>query len=201
MKKFTLSIIMLLIAATTFAGIHLGVKLGYNANKLSTSLDSISSQFKSGLHIGAFMRIGKRVYFGPEVYYCLQGAEYVYDAPLESDSWTQKLTIGTIDVPLNVGFRIINNNKFNLRIMAGPMASFVVNSKITDTGSLTDPITQADLKTTNWYIQAGAGMDLWFLTLDLRYQAGLNEMIEDVGDLNFNTKNQLFVVSLGFKIF
>jgi hypothetical protein len=191
----------LLISGVTFAEIHLGVKLGYNANKLSTSLDSISSQLKSGLHIGAFMRIGKRVYFGPEVYYCLQGAEYVYDAPLESDSWTQKLNIGTIDVPLNVGFRIINNKKFNLRIMAGPMASFVVNSKITSTGTLTDPITDADLKTTNWYIQAGAGLDLWFLTLDLRYQAGLNEMIEKVGDWNYNTKNQLFVVSLGFKIF
>jgi hypothetical protein len=201
MKKFTLFIVMLLIAGTTSAGVHFGIKLGYNGNKLSTNLDSISSQFKSGLHIGAFARIGKRVYFGPELYYSLQGAEYVFDAPLEADSWTQKLTIGTLDVPLNVGFRIINNNKFNLRIMAGPMASFVVNSKIKSTGTITDPITKASLNTVNWYIQAGAGMDLWFVTLDIRYQAGLNQMIEQVGTWNFDTRNNVFVVSLGFKIF
>jgi hypothetical protein len=201
MKKVILILAMLMLAGATHAGIDLGIKVGYNGNKLSTNLDSISDQFKSGFHIGVFTRFGNRVYVGPEIYYTIQGAEYAYNDPLNKDSWSQKLNIGTLDIPVNVGFRIINNDKLNLRIMAGPMASFVVNSKITELDDVTGPITEADLKTTNWYIQAGAGLDVWFLTLDIRYQAGLNEMIEQVENWNFNTQNNAFVVSLGFKIF
>ncbi len=201
MKKITLFLLLALIASTTFGKINFGIKIGYNGNKLSTSLDSISSQFKSGMHFGVFARIGKRFYFGPELYYTLQGAEYAYNDPLSSNSWTQKLTIGTLDVPLNVGFRIVNNDHFNLRIMAGPMMSFVVNSKIKDLGDVTGPITSASLNTANWYVQAGAGVDIWFITLDVRYQAGLNEMIKQVESWNFNTKSNLVSVSLGFKIF
>lgn len=200
MKKITLFIVLLLIAGTTFGKINFGIKLGYNGNKLQTSLDSVSSQFKSGLHFGVFARIGKRVYFGPELYYTIQGAEYAYKDPLSVNSWSQKVAIGTLDVPLNVGFRIINNDHFNLRIMAGPMMSFVVNSKIKDVEGA-GPITDASLKTANWYIQAGAGVDIWFLTLDVRYQGGLNEMISQVESWNFNTKNSAVAVSLGFKIF
>lgn len=201
MKKIVLFIALLLVAGTTFGKINFGIKIGYNGNKLSTSLDSITDQFKSGMHFGVFARIGKRVYFGPELYYTLQGAEYAYNDPLNKASWTQKLTIGTLDVPLNVGFRIINNDHFNLRIMAGPMMSFVVNSKIKNLEDVTGPITSASLKTTNWYVQAGLGADIWFVTLDVRYQAGLNEMIQQVENWNFNTKNNMFTVSLGFKIF
>ena len=201
MKKLTLFVVLLLIAGTTFGKINFGIKLGYNGNKLSTSLDSITDQFKSGFHFGVFTRFGKRVYFGPELYYTFQGAEYAYQDPLNKESWTQKLTIGTLDLPLNIGFRIINNDHFNLRIMAGPMASFVVNSKIKDLETFSGPITDASLKTTNWYIQAGLGADIWFVTLDARYQAGLNEMIQEVQDWSFNTRNNAFVFSLGFKIF
>ena len=91
--------------------------------------------------------------------------------------------------------------------MVGPEASFVVNSKVENI-NLTGPLDKADLRTTNWFIQAGTGIDLLFLTLDLRYQTGLNSLISDVGNpangyttpYPVNSKSNLFVVSLGFKI-
>jgi len=90
--------------------------------------------------------------------------------------------------------------------MAGPVASFVVNKKITEKGSVTGPLTTSSINTANWYIQAGAGVDLWFLSLDVRYQIPLNQTIKGVVDSkgvtwNFDSKNQVWIVSLGFKIF
>ena len=70
--------------------------------------------------------------------------------------------------------------------------------------SVSGPIHKASISNANWYIQAGAGVDVWFFTLDIRYQVGLNKIIKDVSydgkNINFNTSNNVWVVSLGFKI-
>ncbi len=188
----------------TFAQFDFGLKLGYNASKLSTNLDSIKSSMNSGFHVGAFARIGKRVHLQPEFYYTLSGATFENLGLNTVNDWKQKVTVGTLDIPVLVGFTIINSGIFKWRIMVGPEVSFVVNSKIEDV-SLTGPIEKSSLNTTNWYIQAGTGIDVLFLTLDIRYQAGLNSLINDVtgndGEVYpVNSKGNLFVVSVGFKI-
>jgi len=200
-------ILLLLVSSMTFAGLDFGVKVGYNASKLSTSIDSVSSQFKSGFHIGAFLRVGGRFYVQPKFYYSLQGAEYLFNDPTNTGQWKQKLTIGSLDIPVLVGFKFLKSGFINVRIMAGPVASFVVNKSIKEEGanSITGPLTKSSIKNANWYIQAGAGVDLWFVNLDIRYQIPLNQTISSVVDSNgitwnFDSKNQVWVVSLGFKI-
>jgi hypothetical protein len=47
-------------------------------------------------------------------------------------------------------------------------------------------------------IQAGGGVDLGNLTLDLRYEAGLSNISESE---KYNQKQNLFHLSLGFKLF
>lgn len=188
----------------TFAQFALGLKAGYNASKLSTDLDSIKSSVKSGFHIGAFARIGKRVHLQPEFYYTMSGATFENIGLNTVNDWKQKVTVGTLDIPVLLGISIIESKILKWRIMAGPQASFVVNSKIEDV-SLSGPIEKSNLKTTTWFIQAGTGLDVLFMTLDIRYQAGLSSLITDVtgNDGNVypvNSKGNMFVVSLGFKI-
>jgi hypothetical protein len=181
-----------------------GLKLGYNASKLSTDLDSIKSSFGSGFHAGAFFRIGKRVHLQPEIYYTLSASSVENQGTNTLNNWEQKITVGSLDIPVLVGINIIQSKLIKWRIMAGPEVSFVVNSKIKDV-SLTGPVENSNINTTNWYIQAGTGIDILFLTLDLRYQAGLNSIINDVTASDnkvypVNSKGNLFVVSLGFKL-
>jgi len=181
-----------------------GLKLGYTASKLSTNLDSIKSSMSSGFHVGAFVRFGKRVLLQPEFYYNLSGATFENLGAGTLDDWKQKVTIGSLDIPVLIGFSIIESKSFRWRIMVGPEVSFLVNSKIEDI-NLTGPIEKSDLRTTSWFLQAGTGVDFLFLTLDVRYQAGLNSLISDVTGKNgvvypVNSKGNLVVVSLGFKI-
>jgi hypothetical protein len=205
MKKTVLLFFVLLFSAgVTFGQFSFGLKVGYNASKLHTTLDSIKSSFNSGLHFGAFFRFGKKFYVQPEAYYTLQGGIFENNVANTASNWKQRITVGTLDIPLLVGFKIIDLKIVNWRILAGPMVSFVVNSKIGEMTSVTGPIEKSDISKLNWYVQAGTGVDVLFLTLDIRYQIGLNQMISSAQgtgiQYSFNATNNMWVVSLGFKI-
>ncbi|MEI7499571.1 MAG: porin family protein [Bacteroidota bacterium] len=197
MKKLILFLLILLSAQLMYGKFHLGIKVGYNASKLSINIDTVTSSFKSGFQFGAFARIGNRFYVQPEVYYTTQGGVFTSNI----SNWKQNVKIGSIDVPLLLGFQIIKGDFANLRILAGPAASFVVNKSISEGGTSTGPLTSGNLKSVNWSIQAGAGVDVWMLTLDVRYQIGLNQLIQNVQDYKFESKNNVWVISLGIKIF
>jgi hypothetical protein len=204
MKKIILALVLILAISSgkeSFGQLNLkiGPKVGFNASQLHTNLDSVSSQFKSGFQLGIFVRLGKKVYLQPELYYTTKGG--VFESNVSN--WKQNIKIGSLDVPVLVGVSFINSELLNIRILAGPVASFVVNKSIEEENGITGPVEKADIKTANWYIQAGAGIDLWKFTLDIRYQIGLNKIISDVTysnqTVNFNTSNNVWVVSLGFK--
>jgi hypothetical protein len=196
MKKILLIVVIaFFVTELSYGQFALGIKLGYNASKLSTDLDSISSSFNSGFHVGVFSRFGKRLYLAPELQYTLSGST------LSTNEWKQKVTIGSVDVPVLVGFKIIHSDLITWRIELGPQASFLVNSKIKDINSVAGPINDASLNNVNWYVLAGTGIDILFLKLDVRYQYGLNQLIQDAGAYQLDTKGQMIVVSLGWKIF
>ena len=207
MKKiFILLFVLFLSAEVSYGQFVFGLKLGYNASKLSSNVDSLTPSYNSGFHAGAFFRFGKRIYLQPEVYYTFSGGTFQNDVLGTVNDWKQKVSIGTLDVPVLVGFKIINSKIVKWRIFVGPEVSFLVNSKVTneDTG----PIKSSDINTVNWYGQAGTGIDILFITFDVRYQFGLNNMINDVtGTVGstqttypINSKNNMFLISLGFKI-
>jgi hypothetical protein len=209
MKKIIILLLVLFVSSeVSFGKINFGLKIGYNASKLSSDLDSIKASFNSGFHAGIFMRIGGRVYLQPEAYYTLSGGTFTGDMKNTVENWKQKVTIGSLDVPVLVGFKIINSKLLTWRIFVGPEVSFVVNSKVKDV-TLTGPIETSDINTVNWYGQAGTGIDLWFLNLDVRYQFGFNSIINDVTQTigttptsyPVNSMNNMFLVSVGFKIF
>jgi hypothetical protein len=202
MKKISLLIILVLSSGVMFGQLKFGPKLGYNASTLTTNLDTIQTSYKSGFQFGAFVRFGDRFYLQPELYYSTHGGVFQKDSA--NSYWKQSINIGSVDIPVLIGFKILNTEHVNLRVMAGPALSFVVNKKITNTGDLTGPIEKADINSVNWYIQAGGGIDIWMFTLDVRYQIGLNKIIKEVnyegGSVNFNTANNVWIVSLGLKI-
>jgi hypothetical protein len=203
MKKITLLLLLAFFAADfSYGQFALGVKLGYNANKLSTDIDTIKSQFNSGFHVGVWSRFGKRFYVAPELQYTMSGAIFSSESNIPNTSdWKQKITIGTMDIPVVVGFKIIHSDFLTWRIELGPQASFTVNKKIKEQTSVTGPITESSVSDMSWYVLGGTGIDFLFMKFDVRYQYGLNALIKDVGAQQLDAKNQMWVISLGFKIF
>ncbi len=200
MKKLLLILFVLASGLTLKAqsSFSLGPKIGFNSNTLTDNRDSIQSSIKNSFQVGAFVRMGSKVYFQPELnYQVMKGSMHKV---LGITVLSQDYTLKTIKIPALIGVKLINKSGLNLRVMAGPAFTFITNKKLTPPSINTLwPIQSVDdLKNSNWSIQAGAGLDILFLTLDLRYEIGLANMYG--GDSGFNVKDNTFNISLGFKL-
>ncbi len=197
MKRTLILFIAFFAAASIHAQFHLGPKIGYNTSRLSTDFDDIKEDVKHNFQIGAFARFGKKLYLQPEVYYATSGGSL----KLEGTSIEEEIKLKNIVVPALVGFHLINAKVINLRIFAGPVANFIIDKSVEADDLVTDPLQDSNFKNVSWGLDVGAGVDVFFLTLDLRYELGLNNLyIPDAGDSEQKMKSNLFVVSLGFKI-
>jgi hypothetical protein len=198
MKRILIIFLLLVMYSITGAqvpGFSIGPKIGFNSNRFTTEFDSIRSDPNGAFQFGAFIRLGKKIYFQPEVNYVVKGGKINIDG-----LGNQEVKLKSITIPLLVGIRPINAGVFNIRFMAGPTMSFISEKTLKPSVIISSwPIKSVDdIKGTIWSFQMGGGLDLFFLTLDLRYELGIDNIYS--GDSNFSLKNNLFNVSLGVKL-
>lgn len=197
MKKLTIILLLAVFALTGKAQsplFELGLKAGVNTSKISTNRSDYTSNLtpKALNHylFGAFARFNfGPVYIQPEAYYNSKGGEV---NTTNGTSTVNSFNLKTIDVPALVGFKIIDQKPFNLRVMAGPVFSFATSKSVDGTGVFT----KDNIKNNFFGWQYGAGIDFLFLTLDLRGESHASNLYASP---DFNTKNTNFIVSLGIK--
>jgi hypothetical protein len=199
MQKVLIAILLIAFGVVVKAqGIFsLGPKIGYNSNTLTDNLDSVQSGIKNSFQIGMFMRVGSKVYFQPEANY--QVVTSTLDKGTGSSAQSQEITVQSLKIPALIGIKLINRDPFNLRILAGPAYTFALNKKL-DPQHMSElwPIQSADdIKNSVWSVQMGAGLDVLFMTLDVRYELGIDNIYN--GSSDFQLKNNMFNISLGIK--
>jgi hypothetical protein len=196
MKKSLIVIIIALFGTTAMAQIpnfSIGPKAGATFSKITSDEDQIKEEMKSSLHFGAFVRLGNKIYVQPEVLFMNRQGEFSAGNIAGS---SKSIHLKTLDIPVLIGGKIIGSDAFNLRVMAGPVASLALNKDVSSEnwGSV---ITEDDIRSANWGLQLGAGIDVLMLTFDLRYEYGISNFSKEDG---LTLKNNMFVVSLGWKI-
>lgn len=198
MKKLTVLFLAILVSGGVYAQLpSFGIKVGATASSINTT--DLSSSYDSenllGYQIGAFVRIKSgKLYLQPEVVYNHRSTELA-----SFEGGNLDFDIGTIDVPVLIGFKLIDAKVFNIRAFVGPEASFATSKNYTyESGFKGDPINLDDFNDLSWYVQAGVGVDLLFLTFDIRYEKGLTNLIDDY-NADGSFKNNVFVFSLGLK--
>lgn len=186
-------------ASAQLPAFTIGPKIGYNSNSLSFKSDSISAGLQEAFQFGLFARIGSKIYLQPEINYQVKGGIFQGDAGSAFSS--QEMVLKTVNIPVLMGVRFIHAGPMNLRVMGGPTLSFVVDKYLE--APYRDkiwPVQSADdIKKALWSVQVGGGMDIFFLTLDVRYEMGWNNMY--AGTDNFKLRDNIFNVSLGLKLF
>ncbi|MBK6963280.1 MAG: PorT family protein [Bacteroidales bacterium] len=196
MKKLVLLSFALIVGSIAFAqipGFSIGPKIGTTFSKFTTDEDQIKEEMKNSFFFGAFVRLGNKIYLQPELLVMSRNGILKDENAQESQV---SLKIHTIDVPILLGIKVLDLKAANVRVMAGPVASFVIDKNLTGE-NWNETINEENFKNMNWGLQFGAGVDVLFLTLDVRYEIGLN----DVSKLeNFSLKNNMFTVGLGWKI-
>jgi hypothetical protein len=224
MKKILLPVILLVFTSSIFAQtFDFGIKAGINSQKITTdSYKGISgytfSDFKSdakmGYNIGAFARIGgNKLYIQPELLYSIRkGNTNVTLASssggLTAGAYTQSFDIKSVQVPLLLGYKLIDLKLASIRVFTGPAMSVILKDsqvKLTSAGGVAVDPTLYDPKTFKdnvWNWQLGGGVDVGPLVVDVRYEWGLTNVSDgDVTKIGFINKSNILTFSLGYKFF
>ena len=241
-KTFLLIAAALMMGSSAFAGggldFAIGPKIGYQTAKLSYNKADIKSGFSNHFTAGLFGRVTiGRVYVQPEVLYFKTsnvfdvdvtgtGTDNLFNIPTGADV---NLTLNqmNLQVPVMIGFNIIDLNIVTLRAQVGPTANFTLKSKtlidysysatnaegveFTQEGEYNTDDNMFDTKTISWGLQAGLGVDvLKRITLDINYNFGLSKMFKNLNNTELgnyfdfgnteNTRQNMFMVTVGVKL-
>ena len=190
MKKYLLSLTILIVfSISAKAQFSVGIKAGPNFSSLNT--ENLHDSPLAGFQAGVFARFGTGFYVQPELYYASTGGKFQSN----DDDFNGQVRFTTLNFPLLFG-ETFGTSLLNFRIMAGPVYSYVANTD-EDIKSNIDAA-YADFghynNSTLGY-QAGAGVDVKSITIDLRYEGGLSKLNSDFGQ-----RANIWSLSVGFKI-
>jgi hypothetical protein len=194
--------LVLLKGNTSFAQFSLGIRGGVNFSQLKTdNTQSIGANLqqsldtKTGYVGGVYARIGSKLFIQPELIFSAKGGSV--NILKNGTSQTVAIDYTNFDVPLLIGY------KFGpIRLNAGPMASFTVSSNGLDEAlkSVSSNLGESFKKASYGY-QAGGGIDLGSLSLDLRYEGSLSEVSSlSSSNINFTQKGNLWQLTLGLRL-
>jgi len=202
MKKIILISSLAILFLNSSAQIQFGIKGGLNISNIKAS-EILTDDYRInpaasgnlGYHIGGFMRASLvGIFIQPELYFSSIANEFNVEDISGAGTADQlvKQKIGRMDVPILVGVKL-----GTFRLGLGPVGSIIVS----DQSDLTD-ITgyEATLKSATFGYQLGAGLDIWKLGIDLRYEGGLTKLGDqlNIGGHTINLDNRVrqIIISL-----
>jgi len=208
MRKTILTFTLMTLVLSTFAigPFTLGIKGSINSTKITTdnysgsyTFNDFKSDTKSGFNIGAFVRLGTKVYLQPELLYCVKKGRSTGVSTLGSTN--QNVDLKTIQVPILLGFKLIDLKLASIRAFTGPAMSFPMKSSKVTYDGVSGPIYDTEnYKNNIWDWQLGAGVDVGMITLDCRYEWGLsNTSDQNLDKVGFVNKANTLTFSLGIK--
>ena len=199
MKKYFLILALVFICYSASAQATFGPRIAFNSSNLNirdniTSVEEGDAEF--GLQYGVFARFKVPIiglYAQPEI--------LVSNSKTTITSGTQNvdLSFNRVDVPVMLGGKV-----GPLRVNAGPVLSFLSSAESDVQGTIAD--IKDNYSNTTVGFQAGVGLDISKLVIDLKYEGALGEKFSDqfsiAGNLvSTDERASQLVLAVGFKLF
>lgn len=172
----------------------IGPKLGISRGNVEVNGDGFSSgSSKMGYHVGLFARLGgNAIYLQPEVLYSNSGGEF--SETQGSEEIHYKASFNRLDIPVLVGVKFADV----FRIQAGPVVNFMLNSEVSEG---VNNATLPDYKKSTLGYQAGIGVDIGNMILDLKYEGPLGKVSESIAGFATDQRQNQVILSLGIRLF
>jgi hypothetical protein len=189
MKKILLIGLLTFLPILTFSQNKIGIFAGGNASTFSDGiLESFGIHSNSfSFHLGAVYeyQFSEKISFRPKLVFSQQGDREDYDD-------TIKYEVTYLNLPIN--FKFFNNPY----IIAGPQIGFLLDTKKRESDF-------GDLKTLDYGLNLGIGIDIKDFFIELNLYQGFNELIEvefnhpyPISDTNIKATNTLVQLSIGY---
>ncbi len=160
---------------------------GPNVSTLRVNSEELSKESKPGYHVGLSWR--KSGFFYTQLGVRYNSPVYSVFPSTGSDSGDHKFSVSDIDIPITVGLNFLGGRILGLRAFLGAVPAFNINVGSNDEGFDKD-----NVNTFIFYGQAGIGVDVLFLSIDIGYNTGFSDLIK-----NYNSKPGQGFVNIGFK--
>ena len=199
MRKILFALLLVLGASQAFSQTGIGVKAGLTSTKLDfENKDFVPSDAQTGYHVGIFGTFGGEAFFvQPELLFTQTKGKFAYvpNSVSGGDSpENYKAEFNRLDIPVMFGLRLFKI----VRVMAGPIASININSKLENSVETVD---DADFSNATFGYQTGLGIDVGNLSIDGRYEGGLSKVTDNIGSNSTDNRLNQWVLSVGFRIF
>lgn len=189
MRKIIVFVACCLLLTVTGLAQTIKPGVGFNVSNFSENGGGdVKGQF--GWQLGASASFGKKFYWEPGIYYVSKSTEFSSSSSAVNDF---EATINGIRIPLALGLNLIGkeNSTFGFRLFAGPSVFFV-----TSTG---DDVDKDALKSTNWGVFAGVGIDFWIIFIDFAYEWSLTDVQEDNSAIDLG-QARTFLTTAGVRL-
>lgn len=164
-----------------------GLNLSYFAGDLDNPDDEVRGEL--GYQAGASVRFGEAFYFEPGIQYFERNALLERTGGVDVTDLEVEFKLKGLRVPVYIGGDLFTSERFGVRIYGGPTAIFLFNND-DEFSALREYV----LKDNLWSLNAGAGIDLGILTVDLEHEWGVSDVFDIEGA---SSRNNVFYVSVG----
>lgn len=193
MKKIILSALVVMVfgfANAQGTGGRFGIKGGINFP--NSSSDFHENETLLGYQVGIFSEIKTDEKFAiqPELFYSTHGVKNKFER--DGIAYNNDIKFRYLSLPILAKYFVVQG----LSVQAGPQVSFLMKAE--ENGiNITDHV-----KTIDVGLNFGIGCNfLEVCSVDLRYNLGLSNAVDfHVGEDNYKIKNNLFSLTLGYKL-
>ncbi len=207
MNKKLLFIVFITLLTTCNYGYsqRFGIKFAYS--KPALKIDNINQDknlLYQGYQFGIYGRSDSRIYLQPEVYYHKKEGKFMNE-PGNPDynsaigTYNQSLTLHTINIPLLLGLNVIKHKNFSLHGFGGVQSTVVVDNQISSVYSFS-PISKSNIENITVKYFWGAGVDLFFLSFDVRYYTEPSAQISNSNEISFSQPKNFYTFNIGLKL-
>lgn len=198
MKTVILTIMALFMINISYGQFTLGPRVGLTSSSIDFDPFTIggetisSGNATAGFHAGVFARITLGfLYIQPEALFSQSGGEIQLDDGVFKE--IREVEFNKLDFPVMVGTKFLKV----FRVQVGPTIGMLLDAKAE---GLEEDIKSGYNDATIGY-QAGVGVDLWNLIVDLKYEGNLSTFGNELFGFETDQKQSLWMVSVGFKLF
>lgn len=181
MKKLFLAALIGLLGYGAMAQlpVNLGIHGGISSNRIKVKdiPSTLGTRAHTGYMLGAFARINLgKLYIEPSLNFSHKESVWEKEESVSPNTPATTevdyhLKVNSFDIPLLVGYEVLDLSILKLRAFFGPVISFPKLKDIQQIGH-TDK--------TNWHGKIGVGVDVWKLTFDIDYEKAFKSLGHDL---------------------
>jgi len=171
--------------------------LSDDKQKIKSTGEIIEADFSAdiGIMTGIDVRFGSDFYFQPGIFF----SRNVTITKLKGDTlnaadFEDELIRSSLKFKALFGFDLVHKEGFKIRLNAGPTFDYTMSI---DNAKDEIDFDESDFNAGTFNVDAGLGLDIWFVTLEAGYSYGLSEAFDNTDKFDYDSRYSTVYVSVG----